>query len=205
MKLYADTPLRRTAQLTADILFILWMVIWVWIGNVVHDGTMALSKPGELLDTAASSLAESLSDAGQKAGDVPVVGDPLSEPFDKAASASDGIAKSGRASVAAVERLAFWLGTSVAMIPILTLGAIVVPLRWRFVRQATAGQRFIDAAEDLDLFALRALARQPMHLLAQISEDPAGGWRTSDPRVVMALAELELKSVGLRLPARLTS
>ena len=78
------------------------------------------------------------------------------------------------------------------------VGAIWGPLRWRFVREATAGARFIDCADDLDLFALRALAHQPMRVLARISDDPAGEWRSRDPEVVRRLAELELADVGLR-------
>jgi hypothetical protein len=77
-------------------------------------------------------------------------------------------------------------------------------VRWRFVREATAGARFIDAAEDLDLFALRALARQPMHVLARVSDDPAGAWRDRDPEVVTALAGLELRDAGLSMPTRLS-
>ena len=75
-----------------------------------------------------------------------------------------------------------------------------VPIRWRFVREATASARFIDAAEDLDLFALRALARQPMYVLAKISDDPAGAWRARDPEVVTALAALELRDCRARGP-----
>jgi hypothetical protein len=84
------------------------------------------------------------------------------------------------------------------------VGAFFVPVRWRFVREATAGARFIDAAEDLDLFALRALARQPLHVLAGVSDDPAGAWRARDGDVVAALAALELRDSGLSLPARLS-
>jgi hypothetical protein len=81
---------------------------------------------------------------------------------------------------------------------------LYLPRRWRFVRDATAGASFVDAAEDLDLFALRALCRQPMHVLAKIRDDPAGGWRARDPEVVTALAALELRDCGLSVPARLS-
>ena len=72
-----------------------------------------------------------------------------------------------------------------------------LPLRWRFVREATAGQRFVDSGSDLDLFALRAMANQPLHRLARISDDPVRAWRDGDPDVVRALAVLELRDVGL--------
>ena len=198
MKLFADTPVRRTLQVLADLLFVAWLVLWVWAGNAVHDGTMELAGPARQTDSAATSMAEQLRDAGGRLGEAPLVGDELAVPFDKAADASDGIASAGRDTVDAVERLALLLGLSVALIPILIVGAIHLPLRWRFIREATAGARFIDAQEDLDLFALRALANQPMRVLAKVSDDPAGAWRARDPDVVRRLAALELADVGLR-------
>ena len=68
------------------------------------------------------------------------------------------------------------------------------------MRRATAAQRFIDAEPDLDLFALRAMANQPMPRLAKVSDDPAGAWRRGDLDVIHALALLELKDSGLRPP-----
>jgi hypothetical protein len=198
MKLFADTPVRRTLQVLADVLFVAWLVVWVWIGTAVHDGTMELAGPARQTDSAASSLADQLRDAGGRLGEAPLVGDELAVPFDKAASASDGIATAGRDTVEAVERLALLLGLSVALIPILVVAVIHLPIRWRFVREATAGARFVDALEDLDLFALRALAHQPMRVLAKVSDDPAGAWRARDPEVVRRLAALELADVGLR-------
>lgn len=198
MKLYADLPARRSRQVVGDALVISWFVLWVWAGLAVHDGTMELAGPARQTDSSASAMADQLRDAGGKVSEAPLVGDELAAPFDRAADASEGIAAAGRGTVRAVERLALLLGLSVALIPILIVGAIWGPLRWRFVREATAGARFIDAREDLDLFALRALANQPMRVLARISDDPAGAWRSRDPEVVRRLAELELADVGLR-------
>jgi hypothetical protein len=204
MKLYADTPGRRAAQITADVLVLLWLVLWVWMGTVVHDGTMALAAPGRQTDESASAMAGQLRDAGGRLDDAPLIGDELATPFDKAADASEGIAAAGRASVDAVEKLATVLGLAIALIPILIVLAFHLPRRWRFAREATAGARFIDSADDLDLFALRALAHQPMRVLAQVSDDPAGDWRRQDVDVVRRLAELELKDVGLRPQRPLT-
>ncbi|HEY0776081.1 MAG TPA: hypothetical protein VGD51_18490, partial [Nocardioidaceae bacterium] len=61
-------------------------------------------------------------------------------------------------------------------------------------------RRFIDSSDDLDLFALRAMAHQPLHRLARISDDPAGAWRRGDPDVVRRLATLELRDSGLSVP-----
>jgi hypothetical protein len=200
MKLYAATPVRRTLQVLGDLLFIAWLVAWVLMGNVVHDATMELAGPGRQTAQVGTSLSQDFKDAGGVVDDIPLVGDQARAPFDKAADSADGLADAGRGMVHAVERLAFWLRLSVTLIPILAVAVFFLPLRWRFVRRATAGQRFIDAAPDLDLFALRALANQPMHVLARVHDDPAGAWRQRDPAVTRRLAELELRSDGLRPP-----
>ena len=140
-------------------------------------------------------------DAGSAVDDTPLIGEGLEAPFVGAGDAADQVADAGVAQVDAVDQLATWLSLAIGTIPILVLLAVYLPLRWRFIREATAGQRFVDAAEDLDLFALRALARQPMHRLATVSDDPAGAWRRRDEGVVRRLAVLELRDVGLRPPA----
>jgi hypothetical protein len=202
MKLYADTPVRRSRQMLGDVLLVLWVAVWVRLALVVRDATLTLAVPGREISQAGGGLAEKLRDAGATVGGVPLVGDEVRVPFDGAGAAADKLAAAGDAQVAAVTDLAFWLGLTVGAIPILIALAGYLPLRWRFVREATAGQRFVDAAVDLDLFALRAMARQPMHRLARISDDPAGSWRRGDPGVVRALAELELRDAGLAPPAR---
>ena len=45
------------------------------------------------------------------------------------------------------------------------------------------------------------MSHQPMHRLAQISDDPVRAWRDGDPDVVRALAVLELKDAGLAPPS----
>lgn len=202
MLLYADLPARRTRQVVGDLLLIGWIVLWVWLARTVHEATLALGVPGREIDEASRGMADRLRDAGSAVSGIPLVGDDVSRPFDGAGGAADRLAAAGRSQVAAVDTLAFWLGLSVALVPILLVVAFYVPLRVRFVRRAAAGRRFLDARADLDLFALRAMAHQPLHVLARISEDPAGAWREQDPVVIRELASLELRSVGLRPRSR---
>ncbi len=197
MKFYSDLPSHRLAQVVADVLVVLWIASWIWIGHAVHDATLHLAEPGLRTASAATSLAGGLGDAGAYLNDVPLVGDGISSPFDRAAEASNSLASAGRSEVAAVQDLARWLGISIALIPILIVVSRVVPGRWRFARDAAAGQRFIDAEADLDLFALRALNNQPIHVLGRISDDPLGDLRRNDRRVITELASLEMRSVGL--------
>lgn len=200
MKLYADAPLRRARQLTGDALLVLWVVTWVRVAQGVREATLSLARPGEEMVDAGNGLAERLRDAGRSVGEIPLVGNEVRAPFDGAGDAALRIAAAGTAQVEAVENLAFWLGLTIGAIPVLIALAVCLPLRWRFVREATAGARFIDNADDLDLFALRAMARQPMHRLARVSDDPAGAWRRGDEDVVRALAALELRDSGLAVP-----
>jgi hypothetical protein len=198
MKLYADLPARRTRQLLADLLVLLWVALWVRVGMSVHDTTLALAAPGHRLDEAGSGMAGNLADAGDRLGEVPLVGDEVASPFERAAEASRGVASAGREMVTVVEDLALWLGVVTALVPILLVLMVHLPVRWRFARRATAGARLVAAGRDLDLFALRALATQPVHVLARVADDPAGAWRAGDAEVVSRLADLELRAVGLR-------
>ena len=200
MKLYADAPGRQARQVLGDLLLVLWIALWVRLAGVVRDATLALATPGEQIEDAGTGLAGKLRDAGTTVGDLPLVGDQARAPFDGAGDAADKIAAAGAAQVEAVHTLAFWLSLAVGAIPILIVAAVYLSLRWRFVRQATAGRRFVDATPDLDLFALRAMSNQPMHRIAKISADPVRAWREGDSEVVRALAALELRDSGLGLP-----
>lgn len=202
MKVYAETPVRRAVQLAADVLLLVWVLAWAWAGSVVHDATLELAGPGRQLTESATGLSAAMQDAGGTLDDLPVIGDEARAPFDEASAAADRLAEAGRDQVETVERLALWLGLAVAAAPILLACVLHLPRRVRFVRRATAGARFVDAGDDLDLFALRALAHQPMHVLSKVSDDPAGAWRRGDRPVTDRLAELELRSVGLRMPSR---
>ena len=204
MKLYADVPARFTAQLVGDVLFVCWVLAWVWIGNVVHDGTMDLAGPGHQIIASATGLSDSMRGAGDALGDLPVIGDGASAPFDQASEASASLADAGRTEVRAVERLAFWLDSSIALIPILVVGVLYLPRRARFVRDTVAAQRFVDGPADLEVFALRAIVSQPLHVLARVSDDPMTALRERDRTVIARLADLELRANGLTAPARTT-
>jgi len=201
VKLYADLPARRTVQLLSDLLTLTWVALWCYLGWQLHEATMALRAPADALRDAGGSLQRSMGGASQQVGRVPGIGGQLQKPFDEAAGTGSSIATVGRDLGLAVEHLALLLGLLTAAVPIALVGGLWLFARWRFVRRATAAQHFVDADADLDLFALRAMASQPIHKLARISDDPAGAWRRREPAVVRALAVLELRDTGLRPPA----
>jgi hypothetical protein len=200
MKMYADTPTRRTRQVVADLLVLGWVVFWVWAGWSVHETTQELARPAERTRAAAVGLGGSLRDTADSLGNIPLIGDTASRPLDEAAGHSDEIAAASSRGIDAVNGLALKLGLVVALAPVIVVFGFYLPPRIEFVRNATAGQRFVDSTADMDLFAMRALAHQPLHVLARISPDPAGAWRARDPQVVTMLAALEMRDVGLAPP-----
>ncbi len=102
-----------------------------------------------------------------------------------------------------IERLAILGGVLTFLMPVAIVVALWLPRRVRFYRESTASQRFLDSQADLDLFALRAMASQPLHVLAGISDDPARAWRERDQRVIAQLADVELRRSGMKVPDRL--
>lgn len=200
MVFYASSPFRRARQIAADVLVLVWVYACVRAGQAVHEATLRLAEPGRQLEQAGRDIGSSLHSAAEQVGGLPFVGGDVRGAIDRAAESTTALVRAGQDQQSAVVRLALVLGVLIAAVPILLMLLAWLPARLRFARRAGAAQRFLDADADLDLFALRAMARQPMHLLARVSDDPAGAWRRGDAAVVRELAELELRSVGLRPP-----
>lgn len=201
MTLYAQTHRRRLLQILGDLLVIGWVVAWARTGQWVHDTVAKLAAPGRTLENAGTSLSDGLASAGDTVASVPLVGDDARAPFTAAGNAADSISQAGIQVQEGATQLALLLGITIAAIPIVLVVALWFRTRAQFISRARAARRILDSAADLDLFALRALATQPVRALARISDDPANAWRTKDPAVVHALARLELRSLGLRAPA----
>lgn len=200
MELYAENPARRARQVTADVVVLAWVVVWVLIGTAVHDAVARLAAPGRTLEQAGTSLGGGLGDAAEAVGGVPLVGDALGAPLESAGGAADAITAAGVEIQDVVERTALVAGLSVAAWPVLVVVGVWLALRLRFARRAAAARELLAEGAGLELFALRALTRVPLRSLATVDPDPAGAWRRGDPDVVRALAALELREAGLRPP-----
>jgi hypothetical protein len=202
MKFYSDIPERKFRQLAGDIWLVIWSVGWIWISVKLHGMIMSLAAPGQAIADGANNLGESIDSAAETIGSLPIVGGALAAPFSGISTAASALAAAGQAEADAVSNLAMFVAVVLAVLAIASFAAFWVPIRLAFIQRASAAQRFVNDEDDLDLFALRALARQPLHVLARISDDPAGDWRRGDRRIIDRLAELELADEGLRMPAR---
>lgn len=201
MRLYADPSVLRTRQIAADLAVLAWVALWWWVGGVVHDGIEALTGPTESVSAGARDLSDSLGSAGSVLDGAPLVGDEVAAPFESAAGASDRMAEAGDSSTAAIERAALYVGGLVTLVPVVLVARRWLPWRLSYLREAGAAQRLLVGDPDLELFAWRAVAHQPLHRLARVSEDPVGALRRDETATVAALAQLELDALGLRAPA----
>lgn len=185
--------------MTADLLAGVALLLCWWLGSSVHDLTAELAAPGRILESAGSDLAGRLIDAGSVASDVPLVGGELQDALERGSEAGRSIERAGVEQQRTVATLATTLGWVSGGTPALVVLALWLPKRWRFARRAGHAHRLRETGVGLDVFAFRALARQPLSALARLPKDPAAGWRHRDPEVIAALAELELHQLGLRV------
>ncbi|MFX0595229.1 hypothetical protein [Melissospora conviva] len=198
MRIYADRPRVALRQLLADLLVVAWVYVAVRGALWLHDLVAQLAVPGRKLEEAGGGLAGNFAEVGGKVGRVPLVGDELTSPFERAAQAAQSVADAGADQQALVGRLALALTVAVLIFP---LGIVLfgwLPLRLRWIRRAGAARALRAAPAGRDLLALRALTNQPLRRLTRIDPDVAQAWRRGDPATVEALAALELRALGLR-------
>lgn len=202
MKLYADLPARRTRQIIADVLVLLWVVIWVRAGFAVRDTVLGALGPARSLEAAGDSLQGSLADVAARVEGIPLLGEAISTPFDAAAAAGETMRQAGADLVAYVDRTALIVGVTTALLPVVLVVLPWLLFRIAFARRARALTLLLASEDPLDLLALRALATQPVGTLTRVSPTPAHDWRIGRPDVVARLAALELRRAGVALDAR---
>jgi hypothetical protein len=203
MGIYAKRPAKMIGQLFGDGFVVAWTIGWAIVAIFVHRVIDTLATPARETARTAIRLAENFREAAAEAAKVPVAGGQLRRPLDSAAVTLGTLIDSANDQVVSIERLALIVAWLVFLIPVTIVVALWLPRRIRFYRQARASQVFLDSLADLDLFALRAMAAQPLYVLAEISDDPVQAWRSGDREVINKLAEVELKRNGLQLPATL--
>lgn len=146
MTLYADRPARRIRQVLADLLVVVWVVAWVAIGREIHDRSRTQGQGASQLEKAGDDVRTSMSDAGQRLRKVPLVGDTLQEPFDKASGAGRYVALAGRDIQLGTDQLGQLLGLLTAALPILLVVAFWAQARARYARRV----RLARAVEGYD-------------------------------------------------------
>jgi hypothetical protein len=199
VKLYAETAGLRARQLVGDLAVLAWTAAWVAAGLALYRLVEKLAVPGVRVEQAGSSFAGDVAEIQQKVGRLPVVGGELQGPFGRLAGVGRTLAEAGATQQEAVHQLALWLGVVAAAVPVVALLLVWLPRRVGWVREAGAASRLRLDGADLELFAIRAVANRPLRELHRVTPDPAGDLRGGE---FQALADLELRSLGLRAPPR---
>jgi hypothetical protein len=151
---------RTRSLLVADVLVVVWMIVWIVLGTIVvrearqlEDLSETVVTAGEALDQTGDGLrgtSAGLREAHralQVVESLPFVGREIEENLEGAADTLDDIAQevertaasaqeSGRSSKESVDDLSLILGLAVALVPILTLLAAYAPLRSFRIRRA---------------------------------------------------------------------
>ena len=196
MQWYAETPTRRTRQVTGDLLAVGWVILWVLIARWTFDLVRLLAAPAAPLRTAGVTVETRMTDVAGRIGEVPLVGDRLTGPFTGAADAGGSLVSAGDALDSGVTRVAWLLSLFVGAVPILFVVGAYVLVRWLWARRTTELARLRQGDSALELLALRALVHQSPRRLVRIDPDPLGA--------IAELAGLELARSGLR-PHRLST
>ena len=200
MGIYSIRPGRLAGQIFSDLFVLAWSIGCGVVALVVNQVVAALAVPARETARNGTRLMDNMREAAEQAARVPGVGEDLRRPFDAASDTLGNVVTAANNQVESIERLALVAGWLVFLIPVALVVALWLPRRVRFYRQARASQALLDSDADLDLFALRAMASQPLYVLAGVSDDPVRAWRDGDRRVIDALAEIELRRHGLRMP-----
>lgn len=195
MTFYGELVWFRMRQVLGDVGVLVWAVLWWRIGVGVHRTVSRLAAPGRTLEDAGSGFAGSVTRAGDRISDLPLVGGRLQPVFDGIADAGRGVAAAGEAQQAAVAEVALWLAVIVAVLPVLYLLSRYVPARFRYIRDASTARRLRDRSVDLSIFAYRAVANRPLRDLVAATNDPGAALARGD---YAPLARLELRALGLR-------
>ncbi len=202
---YSAQPRRLALQLASDAFVLLWIYVWYRVGRLVHDTLLEVAGVGYTIGDNAGRVSGSLTQAGQSAGRVPLVGEELGRPLADAGNQVGGIAGAGRNAGDTLSNLATPLGWAVALGPILLVLLLWLPRRYRFARRAGEAQQMASAPAGEELLALRALANRPLQELRRVAPDPVRAWRDGDADAIRALAHLELVADGVRWRRRAVS
>ncbi|RNI22828.1 hypothetical protein [Flexivirga caeni] len=202
MKLYAERRSRAARQLAYDVVTVLWVACWVWLGLRVHQQVSGSQGGARKIEKSGGDLAGHLHDAASVLGHAPLIGTQVRRPIDSSARAATSLQHAGGELADNLGKLGAAIGFEVALVPVLVavLGWLV--LRIGYARRAGRATALAAQESGSDLLALAALSRLPADALAALGSGLTAGWRDGDPGVIDALAAAYLDHLGLRTSAR---
>lgn len=202
MVIYDARPVRTAAQVLLDVVVLGGIVVAVLLGRAVSASISALAAIGGRVNEQGSAFEQQLRRTADALGDVPLVGSSVSRPLRDASRSAGDIAAAGSQQQEETLHLAHLLGTSLAVVLVVVLVAVWLRYRGGFIRRASATRRLAQQPDGTELLAVRALTTRDA--VGRLGADVVDRWRQRDPETVLALAEIERRSSGLRatVPSR---
>lgn len=200
MRLYADTPLRRTRQLVADLLVLCWLAAALVVGSAAG---WAIYRIGDRLAQAGRQTADGarqLRSSADSVAAIPLVGSQVATPLRSLGTSLDTFGAGFGGDSTSLHRAGVAFGIAFAL-----LGMIVPVLAWCLtrgrwiVRARTAGGPLTE--DDLEALAYAAAAGSGLRAIRRLPPGTVLAWSAGDPRARRELATLQLRGLGLRGPA----
>ncbi|EPR76052.1 putative CONSERVED TRANSMEMBRANE PROTEIN [Leifsonia rubra CMS 76R] len=198
MQLYADYAPRRARQVTGDIVALVFIVVWIALGVWVYQLIAAFQQLGIQMQEAGAGFRSTMVELGDTLGSVPLIGTGIRVPFDGASDAGAALETAGQSQQATVLAAATAVGVIISVVPIALILLLWLLPRIRFAQRATEAKNLLSTPGGTDLLALRALSSQKLSVLSKISPEVASQWRAGDRATAARLAQLQLRSLGVR-------
>jgi hypothetical protein len=201
VRYYPEPPAQRSRAILADLVVVLLVALFAWLGITVHDTVDDVAVLGRGVQDAGDSVQGGFESAGGLVEDVPIVGGELDDAFTEVGAQTGGnTATLGQIGQSAVEDTANLLGWVTFALPTFAVLLWAVPRRIARVRALRASARVfgeVATAERRRLLAMRAAFGLPYEKLLAHTPDPIGALADGDyDPLVRALFE----DAGLRAP-----
>ncbi len=193
MTLYAELPARRIRQVAADLALICCVAAAIWCGRLIHARLVESAEGARSLQHGGHDVATNMTEAGKRLSHIPLIGDTVRAPFDKAAAAGREMGDAGQDIITGLDRLGLLLGILTSGLLILTVCVLWASLRVPHLRRMTRAAHLRSQAAGHTALALQALADG--HVAGSPASVPAA---LEDPDTVRALADARLADLGLR-------
>ena len=200
MNVYPDLPGPKSRALARDVLVLLLLIVFAWLGTRVYHDVDQLSSLGRGVTDAARSVKSGFSSAAAAVGGVPLAGSAIAGALRDAGNTTGGNAAAvGASAVDTAHHLALVLGLLTWAIPSLLLLLLVLPRRMAEARRLHAARRAALAGdqEHKRLLAVRAILTRSDDELFSRSSDPGGDLLAGRYE---ALVAAELEANGVRVP-----
>lgn len=200
MRFYPTLPAQRVRMVLRDLVVLLALFLFAWLGLKVHNAVDQLAVLGTGVEDAGTEIQGGFDTAAEAVHGVPIVGGDLADGLRDAGRVSGGeLAERGQAGRESVHRLANLLGLVTFLIPALLVLSLTLPDRISQIRGLTAAKRVLGGPLDPDrrrLLAMRAAFSLPYGELVRYTRDPFGDLAAGRYDALIAAA---LEEAGLRL------